>query len=131
MTPIVLDASAGVEISLQTPLGLRLEDQLPEGASAWVPEHYYAEVAGVLRRNELNNRFPPVLVQLGLDRLLRAPVNRVSVKPLLSETWTMRHNLTVADALYVVIARHLDAPLVTADLRLAAAPNLPVVTITP
>jgi len=43
----------------------------------------------------------------------------------------LRHNLTIADALYVVVAQHLSAPLVTADLKLAGAPTLPVVTITP
>jgi predicted nucleic acid-binding protein len=39
--------------------------------------------------------------------------------------------MTIADALYVVVARHLDAPLVTTDLKLAGAPRLPVTTITP
>lgn len=131
MTRIVLDASAGVEISLQTPIGRRLERQLPDGVHVWVPEHYYAEVAGVLRRNELHGHIPRSLVQLALDQLLTSPINRVSVKPVLSEAWSMRHNLTLADALYVVVARHLEAPLVTADLKLAGAPDLPVETITP
>lgn len=43
----------------------------------------------------------------------------------------LRHNLTIADALYVVIAGHLEGSLVTADRRLANAPGLPVRAITP
>jgi predicted nucleic acid-binding protein len=66
-----------------------------------------------------------------MERLLAAPVRRVSVRPLVAEGWQLRHNLTVADALYVVVAKHLNAPLVTTDNKLAAAPTLPVATITP
>jgi predicted nucleic acid-binding protein len=43
----------------------------------------------------------------------------------------MRPNLTIADALYVVVAQHLQAPLVTSDFRLAGAPNLGIDIITP
>jgi len=36
----------------------------------------------------------------------------------------MRQNVTVADALYVVVARRLEVALVTGDLRLAQAPGV-------
>ncbi|MGQ0825366.1 MAG: hypothetical protein ACT4OX_10130 [Actinomycetota bacterium] len=42
----------------------------------------------------------------------------MQVLPLVAEAWALRHNVTVADGLQVVLARHLDAPLVTTDLRL-------------
>lgn len=131
MTRLVLDASAGVELVLRTPIGRQLEARLPRGATVWVPEHYFVEVAAVLRRSELNDRFPSPRIQVALGRLLTAPLNRVSVAPLLPEAWVLRHNLTVADALYVVVASHLEAALVTTDQRLAAAPALQVETITP
>ena len=35
----------------------------------------------------------------------------------------MRHNITFTDACYVALARRLDAPLLTSDMRLAAAPT--------
>jgi len=38
----------------------------------------------------------------------------------------MRANVTFADALYVALAAHLGADLLSDDLRLAKAPNLPV-----
>jgi predicted nucleic acid-binding protein len=37
-----------------------------------------------------------------------------------------RANLIVHDALDVVLAEHLDAPLLTGDRKMAGAPNLPV-----
>ena len=38
--------------------------------------------------------------------------------------WELRTNLSAYDALYVALAEQLDAPLVTADARLARAPWL-------
>jgi len=131
LTAIVLDASAGVELALQTPIGRRLQAKIPAGATTWVPEHYYAETTAVLRRDDINKRLDPARIQVALDRLLPAPARRVSVKPLVVEAWRLRHNLTIADARYVVVAQHLDAELVTTDLRLANSPGLPVSTITP
>jgi predicted nucleic acid-binding protein len=131
LTAIVLDASAGVELALRTPIGRQLRRGMPAGATTWVPEHYYAEAVGVLRRDELNQRFPPARIQVALDRLVAAPTRRVAVKPLVPEAWLLRHNLTIADALYVIVAQHLGASLVTTDTRLANAPGLPVSTITP
>jgi predicted nucleic acid-binding protein len=43
----------------------------------------------------------------------------------LEEAWTYRHNLVIADALYVVLAVRLKADLITGDRRLANAPTLP------
>jgi len=125
----VLDASAGVELLLRSPIGTALEPKVP-GGIAWVPEIYFAEVAAGLRRLELAGAITALRASAALDELLVAPLRRAQVKPLLSEAWTLRHRVTVADALYVVLARHLGAPLVTTDVRLTKAPNLGVRTIT-
>ena len=42
---------------------------------------------------------------------------------LLPRVWELRHNFTAYDAVYVALAEALDAPLVTRDARLAAAPG--------
>ena len=128
-TPVVLDASAGVEMLLATAVGEALDRLLPADAVEWVPEVYFAEVAGVVRRSELAGLITSERAAAALDRLISTPVERVQVLPLLSEAWTLRRNLTVNDALYVVLARHLQAPLVTGDLKLAAAPGLGVEVI--
>ena len=66
-----------------------------------------------------------------MSSLVAAALRRVQVRPLLSEAWAKRANITVADALYVVLAEHLDADLITADLELAQVPGLAVRTIHP
>jgi predicted nucleic acid-binding protein len=40
---------------------------------------------------------------------------------LLDRAWSMRHNLSFYDALYVALAEQLDMPLMTLDNRLAKA----------
>ena len=63
----------------------------------------------------------PVLVELA-----RAPFARYLLQPLLTTAWSIRHNLSLRDALYVTLARRLEATLVTADARLARTPGLGV-----
>lgn len=130
-TAVVVDASAAVEILLKTAKGAGLKAKFPSQAIEWVPEVYFLEVAAVLRRAELANHITTARATAALSRLLVAPLRRVQVKPLLDEAWSLRHNLTVPDALYVVLARHLDAPLVTADIKLANAPGLGIIVIQP
>lgn len=43
---------------------------------------------------------------------------------LAAAAWALRHNVTFYDGLYVALATALAAPLVTADARLAGAPQL-------
>jgi predicted nucleic acid-binding protein len=62
-------------------------------------------------------------------RLLALPVTVVRSAPLLREAWMLRDNLTVADAVYVVLARHLNGPLLTGDGRLARSPNLEITVL--
>jgi predicted nucleic acid-binding protein len=38
----------------------------------------------------------------------------------------LRHNFTFADAVYVALAQHLGAAILTDDLKMANAPTLPV-----
>ena len=121
--PIVLDASAGVEMLLTTEVGRVIRERLPVAVEEWVPEIYLSEVAGTLRRAELSGRVRPERAAIALGDLLAGPQRRVQVRTLLPEAGTLRHNLTINDALYVVLARHLGAALVTADMRLAKAPR--------
>ena len=49
-------------------------------------------------------------------------VERYTHELLLPLIWQLRNNLTAYDAAFVALASILDAPLVTLDARLAAAP---------
>ena len=122
----MLDASAGAEILNRTASGIQLARWLEAPAvEVWTVEHFHLEVAKVLRRYVLAGdteagRRVALLAQWELD------VARVA--PLLVDAWSMRHNVTLHDALYVALARQLDATLLTADRKLAAAPGLDVRT---
>lgn len=131
MTNLVLDASASVDLLLDTTAGRSLQQDIPRGATWWVPEHFFVEVAGALRRAELHNVAPSARVATAFSSLSTAPLRRVQVRPLLLEAWAKRPNITVADAIYVVLAEHLQAALVTSDRNLVNAPTLSVPTIHP
>jgi predicted nucleic acid-binding protein len=129
VTFVVLDASAGVEVFLGTQEGHRLSANIPKASTTHVPEHFYVEVASVLRRMELGGVVGPDSAATAYRRLLRLSTIRAQVRPLLPAAWKLRHNLTVPDAIYVVLARKLSATLVTGDKRLARTPNLGVSVI--
>lgn len=130
MTPLVLDASAGVEWVLRSEAGDRV-DRAVDGYEIWVPEHYDLETAATIRRLELAGHISSERASVAISRSLSTPTRRVQIRPLLSEAWTLRHNVTIGDALYVVVARHLHAPLLTLDAKLANAPTLDIVTVVP
>ena len=131
MTRLVLDASAGVELLLNTTRARSLAAQFPSSAQWWVPEHYFVEVAAALRRAALNGAATAARVDEAFVMLERSVFRRAEVRPLLADAWKRRLSMTIGDALYVVLAQHLDAALVTADERLARAPSLGVPTIIP
>ncbi len=54
-----------------------------------------------------------------------APYWRLRIWPPLA--WRHRHNVSAYDAMYVVVARMYDVPLLTADGPLARAPALGIV----
>jgi len=131
VTRLVLDASAGVELLLNTRRAHSLSAQFPASAEWWVPEHYFVEVAGALRRAVLNGDATLERVEQAFSMLERAVLRRAQVRPLLSDAWARRAAITVADALYVVLAEHIGGTLVTADERLARSPGLTISTIVP
>lgn len=65
-------------------------------------------------------------VSLALRELVRAPIRRYPLPPLVLPAWERRANLQLRDAPYVVLAQRLGASLVTTDRRLARASGLDV-----
>lgn len=61
------------------------------------------------------------------DHLVRAlkqiPITRYPHHPLISDIWSLRNNLTPYDACFVSLATRLDLKLLTADKKMANAPN--------
>lgn len=94
------------------------------GEQLAAPELVDLEVASVLRRQVSRGELELRRAELALDDLVAIPMARAAHVPLLVRAWELRANLTVYDAAYVALAEALDAPLVTADSRLAHAPGL-------
>ena len=126
MTPVVIDASVGVELIADTTRGRALRSLLPADAVPWVPETFYVEVGSVLRRWDLNAILTPEQIGEALRQLAAWPLRVAQVRSLFADGWRHRKNLTFADATYVALAEHLDAEVLTDDHKLANAPTLPV-----
>lgn len=126
MTGVVLDASAAVEIALDTARGLGLASELPTDSEVMAPDHFFAEAGAALRRMENHGDLTADRATLALRRVRSLRVRRVSTRDLLPAAWDLRRNLTIGDGLYVALARRLDVVLVTADDLLARAPGLGV-----
>lgn len=127
MTPVVIDASAGAEIVTNTRRGRALASLLPQDAEGWVPDHFYAEVLAVVRRQCLVKMLlTDVQATVAVNRLRTWRLHRASVAPLIETAWSHRHNITAADSLYVALAEHLGgSSFLTDDHRLAESPNFP------
>jgi predicted nucleic acid-binding protein len=124
VTPVVIDASAGVEILANTAHGRRLAQLLPTDAVGWVPEHFYVEVAGVVRHQTVVARTPTEeAAATVLGRLDRWHLRRAQPGPLITAAWRFRHNMTMAD--YVALAAELGGALLTDDHRLVNSPGFP------
>ena len=130
MTGVVLDASAAIEIALDTSRGLRLASHLPTEGEVMAPDHFFAEVGSALRRMENHADLFAERAALALRRVLSLRVRRVSTRGLLPVAWELRRNLTSGDGLYVALTRLLDVALVTAGDRLSRVPALGVRVIT-
>lgn len=89
MTPVVIDASAGAEIISDTRRGQALSRLLPPDTEGWVPEHFYAEVLGLIRRRTVVR--PDLTEAEGAEALRRLRawrLHRASIRPALAEAWS-------------------------------------------
>lgn len=130
MTDLVLDASAGIEMIAKSVTGVQLAALVPAGASLWVPDGLFdVEVLAVLRRWDLNSILTVSQVAASWMRLSTLRLRRASVSSLATRAWQLRTNVTFSDACYVALTEALRCPLLTADHRLVAVPNLPVSTL--
>jgi len=98
------------------------------GMRRHAPHLIDAEVANVIRRHEREGRLsgPEALAALRAAGALVG--HRYPHLGSLGElAWRWRHDLSSYDALHVALATSLGVTLLTADLRLCAAPGLPCV----
>ncbi|MGH9384437.1 MAG: type II toxin-antitoxin system VapC family toxin [Vicinamibacterales bacterium] len=119
---IVLDASALVELLLETDAGQQVADRIddPE-VGLHVPHLADVEVTQALRRFARDGDIEDAEAEAALDNLRALDLQRHSHELLLDRVWQLRDNLTAYDAVYVALTEALDGQLLTSDARLARA----------
>ncbi|MBI4728759.1 MAG: type II toxin-antitoxin system VapC family toxin [Acidobacteria bacterium] len=122
--PAVVDASVVVEFLVRLALTEQARALFARVAGEdpvelWAPDLVYAECASALRKLVARKHLGAEDGRRAVARLGRLPIAAVGTSALLDEVWDLRGHVTPYDACYVVLARRLEAPLVTADSRLA------------
>jgi predicted nucleic acid-binding protein len=119
---IVVDASALLEVLLNTPSGTRVASRLfAEHETLHAPHLLDVEVTQVLRRYTLSGELDPDRGLQALEDLVDFPLTRYPHDLLLPRMWELRHNVTAYDAAYLALAEAIAAPLLTRDAGLAAS----------
>jgi predicted nucleic acid-binding protein len=120
---IVVDASALLELLLQTGAAAAVGARLMGGETLHAPHVLDLEVAQVLRRYERAGVVSERRGREALEDLAAFRIERYPHGPFLARVWSLRSNATAYDASYLALAEALDAPLLTSDRRLAAVPG--------
>jgi predicted nucleic acid-binding protein len=118
--PLVIDASAVVEVLRGTERGNEVAETM-RGASLAAPAHLDAEVLSAVGRLAGAATLTDAMVERALAQLLRLPVQRYPLPPLLRRAWSLRDNIALRDGLYVACAEAIGAELLTVDGRLASS----------
>jgi predicted nucleic acid-binding protein len=84
------------------------------------------EVANALRGHALGGLLGPGRLEEALADFTALQIERHQMTGMLRYMLDLRHNFTVHDAAYVVLAQALDVPLVTTDAKLIEARRLGV-----
>jgi predicted nucleic acid-binding protein len=90
------------------------------------PKNSSGKCGAVLRRWDLNRILTRAQIDQALDALMGWPLRVTQMRGLFADAWRLRANVTFADAVYVALAAHLGADLLSDDGRLANGPGLPV-----
>jgi predicted nucleic acid-binding protein len=120
----VVDASAVLELLLQTPLGTRVEARLFRNRDELHAPHLLdVEIVQGLRRLVRTGEVAVARSGEAIADLIDLDLHRHGLVDLMIRVWALRDNVSAYDATYVALAEAIDAPLVTCDSRLASAPG--------
>ena len=118
---IVLDASAVIEVLMQSGMGEVLRQRLQVIRLVHAPYLVDIEVTSALRRQCALGALTQRRARQALDDFERMRILRHRHKPYLTRIWALRENFTAYDACYIALAEALDATLITRDQAFASA----------
>ncbi len=122
---LVLDASAAVELVLETPLGRAVAARLVrESGPLHAPHLLDVEVLSALRLLVRTKEVPAEAAESALSSFGLLPIVRYPHSYLLERAWELRASVSAYDAMYVSLAEALGAPVLTCERRLARAHRL-------
>jgi predicted nucleic acid-binding protein len=130
---LVVDASCLCEVVISGPDAEAIRDRLSADTDHAAPHVIDVEVFGVIRRERQRGRLDRTEATQAIEDLENWPCGRFAHRPLLARAWELRETVRGFDAMYVALAEALDAVLLTADHRLAAAtgPTCIIETVEP
>lgn len=120
---IVVDTSALVEALAGEAPDPALVERLSSDSDLVAPHLVDVEYLHVLRRLTATGALTDERADDARASFAELPLERYPHQGLTERMWALRRNLTAYDAAFVVLAEVLDAPLLTLDGRLAAAPG--------
>jgi predicted nucleic acid-binding protein len=121
---IVLDASAALELLLNTPLAPAVAHQVfATGESLHAPHLIDLEIAQVLRRLVRKSEIEAARALEVFQDLADLGITRYPHQMLLPAIWLLRDNATAYDAAYLTLAEELEATLLTCDNALKTIPG--------
>jgi predicted nucleic acid-binding protein len=119
---IVLDASALVELILNTPLGQAVAARIADPAEAIHTVHLAdLEVVQALRRLVRERRIDPQTAEAALGDYRALDLVRHAHEPLLDRGWELRGSVTAYDAAYAALGEALGTTVFTCDGPLSRA----------
>jgi predicted nucleic acid-binding protein len=122
---IVVESSAMVDALVGDPANPSLLALLAE-EDLHAPALLDFEVASALRGHALGGKLDPVRLDEAVEDFIAFRIERHPMTGLLGHMLDLRDNFTAYDAAYVVLARALDSPVVSADAKLREAARLGV-----
>lgn len=103
--------------------GARARTALRAAVDVAAPDLVDVETVSVLRRRWMAGTLTAQRFRAAVLDLSDLAVHRYSVLPFMMRAYELRANVTPYDAAYIALAEALDCPLLTADARLASAPQ--------
>ena len=117
----VIDTSGVVDYLLGAGAARQVGELIEAEGELAAPDLLVFEVLAVLRRQVLARGLDQRRAAAAVEDLGELPIALFPSLALRARAWSLRHNLTAADALFAALAERLGEPLATKDRPLADA----------